>query len=124
MDWMEILAIVTAAMAAVILIVMLRRGWINKNTVTETGNLLDTLPIVPDDGFVGQLFTYVRLAVRAVEQMTKNDTIPKDDMARKDAACEMIERMAKLDGVELGEKDRDVIDDLVEAAVLELPKTE
>lgn len=123
-DWVALTAMALAAILAIIMIVLLRRGWISKETVTAAGNLLDTLPVFSEDGFVAQLYKYARLAVRAVEQMVKAGALPKDNDIRKTEAMEQIERYAKIDGVDLGDTDRDAIDSLIEAAVMELPPSE
>ncbi len=122
-NWVEFSAIAIAVIVAAIMIILLRRGLITESTVTTTGNLLDSLPVFSEDGFVGQLFNYCRLAVRAVEQMTKSGVLPKDDVLRKDEAIAQVLDYAKIDGLELGEKDKEAINALIEAAVLELPKT-
>lgn len=122
-NWVEIAAMLLAAVVAIALIVLLKRGLITADTVGATGDLLESLPIFSEDGFVAQLFNYCRLAVRAVEQMVKAEALPHDDDIRKAAAVDMVETYAKLDGVDLGEKDHDAIENLIEAAVLELPKT-
>ena len=123
-NWVEVSAIIIAALVAVALIVLLKRGLVSETTITAAGDLLDTIPVYPEDGFVGQLFTYARLAVRAVEQMTKSGDIPWDNQARKTEAMAQAQLYAKIDGLELGDADRAAISDLIEAAVLELPKSE
>lgn len=121
LDWVGISAIALAALVAAALIVLLKKGLITHDTVTATGDLLDSLPVFADDGFVGQLYNYARIAVMAVEQLVKAGALPKDDEVRKAEALEQVERYAKLDGVELGDTDRDALGDLIEAAVAELP---
>ncbi len=123
-DWVALTAMALAAILAIIMIVLLRRGWISKETVTAAGNLLDTIPLFSEDGFVGQLYNYCRLAVRAVEQMVKAGVLPKDDGIRKAEAVEQVKMYAKIDGMDLGNTDRDAIDTLIEAAVMELPPSE
>ena len=123
-DWVALTAMALAAILAIIMIVLLRRGWISKETVTAAGSLLDTLPVFSEDGFIAQLYNYARLAVRAVEQMVKAGVLPKDDDIRKKEAVEQIERYARIDGLDLGSTDLDAIDTLIEAAVMELPPSE
>ena len=125
LDWVGISAICLAAVLAVILIVLLKKGLITKETVTATGNLLESLPVVAaPDSFVGQLYAYAQMAVSAVEQLVKTGVLPKGNDERKSEAKAMVETYAKIDGIELGETDRAAIDTLIEAAVAELPRND
>lgn len=122
LDWVGISAIALAAVLAVILIALLKKGLITRETVEATGDLLESLPVtMAPDSFVGQLYAYAQMAVHAVEQLVKNGAIPKEDETRKSEAKAMIETYAQIDGIELGETDRAAIDTLIEAAVAELP---
>lgn len=122
-NWVEISAIAIAAMVAIALIVLFRRGWITEGTVESIEDLMDSLPIAGAEGFIERLYTYCRLAVRAVEQMTKAGVLPKDNAARKEEAVKQVQSYADIDGVDLTDEDKAVMDALIEAAVCELPKT-
>lgn len=123
-NWVEISAIAVAALVAIALIILLKRGWITKETVEAAEDLLDSLPMVGVEGFIEQLYNYCRLAVRAVEQMTKAGVLPKENAARKEEAVQHVITYAEADGIEISDNELSAINTLIEAAVLELPKTE
>ena len=121
-DWIGIAALVLALAIAAVLIILFKRGLITGDTITATGELMDSVQIA-GDGFVAQLYSYARMAVRAVEQMVKNGDLGMGNEVRKAAAVDQVLRFAEVDGMDLGETDRQAVSDLIEAAVAELPKT-
>ena len=95
-----------------------------KEGIEKADSMLDGVsPLLPAVvvNVADAIIRYAYVIVSAVEQGYKNGTIEKD--IRKDKAMEKMVRILKLAGVEVTEEMTPVIDDAVESAVKNLPKT-
>lgn len=101
---------------AVIVIVLLWRGYIRKDVLTWADKSLEKLVALIPEGStnnIDRLVTYAHYAVHAVEQLANTGMIEPQE--RKEKAEQMIEDMARTDDKKLFSGDWDVIDMLIEA---------
>lgn len=120
-DPVSIIALVVALIVAGVLIVLFKKSVIDEGAITGVGQVLDGIP-APEGTPFAMIRNYAKIAVRTVEQLVKNGTIPRDDQARKDAAMNIVETAAKVDGLPYGAAEMEVADHCVEAEVYELPR--
>lgn len=121
--WAAIAAVALATIVGIMLIVLIRKHIIPIEAVEETSELLGTLD-VSGNGFAVKLYEYVKIAVSAVEQMAKTGVIENKGAAKKAAAMDYTEQIAKADEIELTPEEKAVADLMIEAAVAELPRNQ
>ena len=119
----SILGLVAFAMVAVLLIILWKKGLLTADALNALGDLVDGV-ILPEDGPIGTLAYYARLAVRAVEQLVKSGQLEKDDETRREKALELVEEYAAASGPALTDKEISTVRSLIEAEVYELRHTE
>lgn len=117
-DPVSIIAFCLALIVAVTLIILFKKRIIDADVIAGTGQVLDDLPA---EGFgpFSVIASYARTAVHAVDQLVKNGIIQRDDKARKDAAMNMVEAAARVDGLSYGAQEMEVADMCIEAEVHE-----
>ena len=120
-DPVSIIALVVALNVAGVLIVLFKKSVIDEGAIAGVGQMLDGIPVVEGTPFA-MIRNYAKIAVRTVEQLVKNGTIPRDDKTRKDAAMNIVEAAAKIDGLPFGAAEMEVANHCVEAEVYELPR--
>lgn len=120
---MSIVALIVALAAAGAVILLFKKRIIDESAIEGIGQVIEGIPAVAGTPFA-MIREYARIAVRTVEQLVKNGTIPRDDEARKEAALDMIETAAKLDGIKFGDAEEEAADMCIEAEVFDLPSTE
>lgn len=121
-DTVSIIALAVALIVAGALIVLFKKRLIDEKAIAGVEQVLDGIPIT--EGPFAMIREYAKIAVRTVEQLVKNGTIPRDDQARKDAAMNMVEAAAKVDGLPFGAAESEVADYCVEAEVYGLPRNQ
>lgn len=117
------IAAVIAIIVAVVLIVLLKKKVITADTVENTSELLETIAI-PGNGFASKLYEYVVIAVHAVEQLANTGIIENIGTAKKTAAIQYTEQIAKADEIILSDEELAVADLMIEAAVADLPRNQ
>lgn len=115
----SILGLVAFAVVAVLLIVLWKKGLLTADALNALRDLADGV-ILPEDGPIGTLAYYARLAVRAVEQLVKSGQLEKDDETRREKALELVEEYAAASGPALNDKEISTVRSLIEAEVYEL----
>lgn len=118
----SILGLVAFAVVAVLLIVLWKKGLLTDDALNALGDLVDGV-ILPEDGPIGTLAYYARLAVRAVEQLVKSgqlDTTGDADAIRREKALELVEEYAAASGPALTDAEISTVRSLIEAEVYEL----
>ena len=123
-DPVSIIAFCLAFLCAVILIILFKKRVIDAGDIEGTGEILEGIPLPEGNGAFNLFVNYAKIAVKAVEQLVKNGVITRDDKARKDAAMNMVEAAAKVDGVPFGAAEMEVADICIEAEVQELPRNQ
>lgn len=116
--WISLVSLVISSAVIILLIMLYRKGIISPEAITATGELIDGIHV--ENSFITTLAYYCGMAVKAVDQMVKNGTIPKEDQARKEAAVDYVTRFAAVDGYELTPDEQNAIEMLIEAKVHEM----
>ena len=122
-DPVSIIALVVALIVAGVLIFLFKKSLIDQNAIAGVGQVLDGIPAAEGSAFA-LIRNYAKVAVRTVEQLVKNGTIPRENTARKDAAMNMVEAAAKTDGLAYGAAEMEVADMCIEAEVNVLPRNQ
>lgn len=122
-DPVSIIALVVALIVAGVLIFLISRKSITVEAIEGAGKILDGIPVVEGSPFA-KIKEYAQIAVKTVEQLVKTGVIPRNDKARKDAAMNIVERAAKIDGLPYGAAEIEVASDCVEAEVQTLPRNQ
>ena len=118
-----IVALVVALLVAGVIILLYKKRVIDEGAIAGMGQVLDGIPVEEGSPFE-MIRNYARVAVRTVEQLVKNGTISRDDKARKDAAMNIVEAAAKVDGLPYGAAEIEIADNCVEAEVFDLPRNQ
>lgn len=124
MDNMSLVALVVALIVGVALIVMIRKGFVQGETLSGVAALFQALPVTMGSGLFGKILEYSQTAVLTVEQLVKTGQIQPDDKARKDAAMHMVEQAANVDEVPFGAAENEIASLCIEAAVQQLPRNQ
>lgn len=124
MDTISMIALVIALIVGIALIVMVRKGFVQGETLTGVADLFQALPVTMGSGLFGKILEYSQTAVLTVEQLVKTGQIKKEDQARKDAAMHMVECAAHVDEVPFGAAESEVASLCIEAAVQQLPRNQ
>lgn len=119
-----LIALVLAVIIGIALIILVRKGKIDVETLHETAELVAEMPIPQGDTLFDMFLRYARTAVLTVEQLVKKGEVDKTDEARKNKAMEIVQLAAKVDDVEFDEDERLLADSCVEACVHELPRNQ
>lgn len=122
-DPVSIIALVVALIVAGTLIFLVSRKYITVEAIEGADKVLDGIPVIEDSTFA-KIRDYSRIAVKTVEQLVKTGVIPREDQARKDAAMNIIENAAKVDGLPYGAAEMDVASSCIEAEVQDLPRNQ
>lgn len=118
----SILGVIAFVAVAVLLIILWRKGLLTQKAFDALGDLVDGV-IVPEDGPIGTLAYYARLAVRAVEQLVKSgqlDTTGNADAIRREKALELVEEYAAASGPALTDAEINTVRSIIEAEVYAL----
>ncbi len=121
-DPISIIALCVALIVAGVLIFLFRKHLIDEKAIEGVGQVLDGIPIT--EGPFAVIKEYAKIAVHAVEQLVNKGEIQRDDKARKDAAMEIVETAAKVDGLTYGAEEKKIADYCVEAEVGDLPRNQ
>lgn len=116
-----IIALAIALILAGMLVFLFKKRIIDEKAISGVGQVLEGIPVEEGSPFA-MIRNYAQVAVGAVEQLVKNGIIQRDNKARKDAAMNMIEAAAKVDGLAYGAAEMEVAGFCVEAEVQELPR--
>lgn len=123
-DPVSIIAFCLALIVAIILIVLFKRRIINADDIAGTSEILEGIPMPEGGGAFALIASYAKIAVKAVEQLVSSGKLQRDDNARKNAAMNMVEIAAKVDGIPYGAEEKEAADMCVEAEVKELPRNQ
>ena len=121
-NWISIAAMILAALAAVGLIILYRKGPISQSGLQAMSAMLKDLKV--KDANVNRLMYYASIAVDAVEQMAKSGAIEPTNVIKKQTAMNVVENMALADNINLSRIQLAVAEDLVESAVYNLPRNQ
>lgn len=121
-DPISIIALCVALIVAGVLIFLFRKHLIDEKAIEGVGQVLDGIPIT--EGPFAVIKEYAKIAVHAVEQLVSKGEIQRDDKVRKDAAMEIVETAAKVDGLTYGAEEKKIADYCVEAEVGDLPRNQ
>ena len=121
---MGLIALVLAVIIGIALIVLVRKGKISAQTLHDSAELIEAMPVPQGDTIFDIFLRYARTAVLTVEQLVKVGKVEKTNDARKEAAMEIVERAAKVEGFDFNEDEKLLADDCVEACVHELPRNQ
>lgn len=124
MDNVSMIALVVALIVGVCLIVLVRKGFVQGETLSGVADLFQALPVTMGSGLFGKILEYSQTAVLTVEQLVKTGQIQKDNQARKDAAMQMVEQAAKVDEVPFGAAESEIASLCIEASVQQLPRNQ
>ena len=136
MTWYTIVIIVLAGLyfaTLAVIIPLLKKKGVNgvdalnqtSNVLTVTDNMLDQVkeyfPEVPYINTIDKVLEYANKAVKVAEQKFKDGEITSDE--RKVEAISFLKSLLELSGLEINDKIYDVIGDIIEGEVFNLPKT-
>lgn len=120
-----IVGLVLMATIIALLVYLIKRGIVSTQTVSDCADsinsLWEALDCFPEDSMVAQLYEYARMAVYAVEQLTKTGKIADTSADKKAAAMEYVEHFCEADDVSF---DHGIASALVESCVAELPRNQ
>lgn len=125
MAWYWQLLILIAIIAVVLFVViwlipfLRKKGILNDKVLTALGTMVEVVPL-PDN--IAKYKEIAEIAVNYAEQVSKTGKISPDQ--RKQAATELALELAEQAGFELNDKNKAIIDKVIEAAVQLLPKKE
>lgn len=111
-----VVSLAVAAVAVVVLLLLYKRGFLSKDTISFISKAIDALPRY-EDTFVSSLVYWCRLAVDAVDQMVKNGTVKEDNNERKGTALGLVMQYAAVDGKELTGEQFKAADSIVESII-------
>ncbi len=120
-NWISIIAMIVAAVTAVGLILLYKRGFVTTSGLEALSALLKDVDVSQYSN-VDRLKEYAKMAVDAVEQMAKSGAIQPDNETKKQIAMNTVQHMALADKIDLTRAEMTVADSLVEAAVYNLPR--
>lgn len=118
----SVLGLVSFALVAILLIVLWKKGLLTDRALDAIGDLAEGI-ILPQDGPIGTLAYYARLAVRAVEQLVKSGQLNTEgnaDVIRREKALELVQLYAATSGPALNEAEINTVRSLIEAEVYAL----
>lgn len=125
MDTTNIIGIVLMVAIIALLFYLIKRGIVSAEKVSACANsindLWEAMDCVPEGSAVAQLYDYARMAVYAVEQLTKTGKIADTSADKKAAAMEYVEHFCDTDGAYF---DHGIASALVESCVAELPRNQ
>ena len=121
-DPVSIIALCLALIVAGVLILLFKKRIIDEKAIEGVGQVLDGIPVT--EGPFAMIRNYAKVAVGAVEQLVKNGKIERDDDTRKDAAMDMVETAAKVDGLTFGDAEKEAASICIEAEVQDLPRNQ
>lgn len=113
---LTVAALIVAGVAIVILLLLYKRGFLSKDTISFISKAIDALPKY-EDTFLSSLVYWCRLAVYAVDQMVKNGTVKEDDNERKGTALSLVMQYAAVDGKQLTGDQFKAADSIVESII-------
>ncbi|MBQ9211058.1 MAG: hypothetical protein IJ153_05620 [Clostridia bacterium] len=113
---LTVAALIVAGVAIVILLLLYKRGFLSKDTISFISKAIDALPKY-EDTFLSSLVYWCRLAVDAVDQMVKNGTVKEDDNERKGTALSLVMQYAAVDGKQLTGDQFKAADSIVESII-------
>lgn len=123
--WTSIAALVLVILMAAFLVYLWKKGYIGSGTIKQVGDIIEGLPVIgPSDSFLEQLKYYADYAIDAVEQMVNSGAIEHDNKKRVQAAVEMVQTYAKLDGTPLDGDGTEAARSIIEAEIFNKPHSE
>ena len=119
----SLIASLVALAVGIVLIVLYKRKVVDGELIEGTANLMQGIEF-PQGSAFGMILEYAKTAVLTVEQLVKTGVIGKDDETRKNAAMNIVEQAAKVDGLPYGAAEMEVASACIEAEVAELPRNQ
>ena len=121
--WISLVGVAAFLIVAVALVILWRKGFLSADALKALGDLVDGV-FFPEEGPIGTLVYYARLAVRAVEQLVRSGQLDVSggdkDNIRKDTALEIVKEYAATAGSELSAAEVETVKTIIEAEVYEL----
>lgn len=112
-----------AVVCAIVLLILLRKGWVSEATLEAVAELLEAVPEM-EGNIIDDIARYAAIAVRTVEQAVKVGIVEKTNDARKAAAVEIVRELAaeEWDAEAVNDLSDKTIGDVVDAAVNRMGK--